>query len=92
MGNPVENERGLTLTEENVVDPKGIVQVYRDSWWWCIDGDPKRALFYGASRRHRGFAQCNTNPAIARTLGERNGYDKVAQMVQIPLAFVPWSD
>jgi hypothetical protein len=78
--------------ERNVIDPKGIVQVYRDSWFWCVEGDPKRALFYTAGRRGVGSPQCNLNQAVAQRVGENLKHDTRAQLVQIPMAFIPWED
>lgn len=74
----------------DAINPKGIVQVYRDYWWWCVDGDPTKALVYNA----RGlFApQCNRDEACARAVGTKLGHDTRAQLVQIPLAFVRWRD
>lgn len=78
------------FVERNVVDPSGIVQVYKNFWWWCIDGDPKRAIFYRLTPRSTGSPQCNSNESIARGVGEKLGYPEGAQLIHIPLAFVPW--
>jgi hypothetical protein len=84
---PVNEE---DFKERNVVDPSGIVQVIKNYWWWCVDGDPARALFYAPRRSEIGSPQCNQSEAIARRVGESLGHDKRAQMVQIPLALSPW--
>ena len=76
----------------NVIEPKGIVQVYRDFWWWCLDGDPSRALFYRPRKRGCGSPQCNSSEAVVRKVGEGLGHDKRAKLIQIPLAFVPWEE
>lgn len=76
----------------DVTDPKGIVQVYRDYWWWCKNGDPKHAMFYRPRSRGYGSAQCNSSKACAEGVGVQLGYPDVAQLIQIPLAFVPWED
>jgi hypothetical protein len=76
----------------DVTDPKGIVQVYRDYWWWCKDGDPKLAMFYRPWNRGYGSAQCNSNKVCAEVVGKSLGYESIASLVQIPLAFVPWED
>lgn len=78
--------------ERNVIDPKGIVQVYRDYWWWCVDGDAKRALFYSPRKKGVGSAQCNHSQAVAAHVGNNLGHDMRAQLIQIPLAFSPWED
>lgn len=78
--------------ERNVVDPKGIVQVMKDYWWWCVDGDPTRALFYAPRRSEIGSPQCNQVEAVSRRVGENLGHDKRAQLVHIPVAFSPWED
>jgi hypothetical protein len=75
--------------ERNVLDTNGIVQVFRDYWWWCIEGDPKRALFF-CMLRGIGSPQCNLKREIAEAIGERLGHNKCAKLVQIPLALVPW--
>lgn len=74
----------------DVVNPQGIVQVYRNYWWWCVDGDPTKAIFYKTSSRSPGHAQCNSNKEIAQGVGDKQPYPVGAQLVQIPLAFVPW--
>lgn len=78
----------------NVIDPKGIVQVYKNYWWWCEDGDPTKALFYKATEKWRstGAPQCNANEDIARSIGARLNYGENIKLVQIPLAFEPWED
>lgn len=80
------------FVERNVVDPSGIVQVYKNYWWWCVEGDPTRAIFFvrGRSSRDIGSAQCNHSQEIAQAVGEKMDYSTWAQLVQIPLAFVPW--
>jgi hypothetical protein len=80
----------MDYVERNVVEPKGIVQVHRDYWFWCVDGDPKRALFYTGGRRGYGHPQCNSSQTTAQRVGESLKHDTRAQLVQIPLAFVPW--
>ena len=76
--------------ERNVVEPKGIVQVFRDHYWWCVDGDPKRALFFSPNKRGDGSPQCNCVQAIAQSIGESLGHVNTAKLVFISLAFVPW--
>ncbi len=77
----------------NVVDPSDVVQVYKDFWWWCLDGDPTKAIFYKCNIRGGiGSPQCNSNKEIAETVGKRLKHNERAQLIQIPLAFVPWRD
>lgn len=82
----------LDYTERNVVDPSGIVQVFCDYWWICAEGDPKRAMFYTRGRGV-GSPQCNANKAIMETLATPlRAYGAAVEIIQIPLAFVPWED
>lgn len=70
---------------------KGIIQVYENRWWWCVDGLPEKAIFYrGAnSRRYPGSPQCNGDWRISeRIVPPHSG----AQLVFIERAFVPWED
>ena len=78
--------------ERNVVDPKGIVRVMRDYWWWCVGGEPTRALFYAPRRSELGSPQCNSNEIVARKVGTSLGHDMRAELIKIPLAFSPWED
>lgn len=78
--------------ERNVVEPSGIVQVYRDYWWWCVEGDPTRALFYAPHKKETGSPQCSISEAVVRSVGGTLGHDKRAQLVKIPLAFAPWEE
>ncbi len=81
----------MKYIEFDVVNPDGIVQVYRDYYWWCIDGDPRRALFFGNSIKE-GRPQCNYNEDLAKYIGLKLGHDKIAKLIQIHLAFVPWEN
>ena len=76
----------------DVITPEGIVQVHRDFWWWCEGGDPTKALFYRPGKRGSGAPQCNLDPVLAKSVGERLGHDQRAELIQIPLAFVPWEE
>ena len=75
----------------NVIDPEGVVAVYRDHWWWCVDGDPTKALFYRGHWRI-GTPQCNSNKKVSEMIGAKLGYHEFASLIQIPLAFVPYED
>ena len=75
----------------DVTNPRGVVRALRDHWWWCIDGEPSKAVFYiGRGRGLRvGSPQCNSNRAITERIPvpfER------ASIYQIPVAFVPVED
>jgi len=78
--------------ERNVVEPTGVVQVYRDFWWWCAEGDPKRALFYVRDVRDVGLPQCNLSREICKSRERRlrRGSSHPVTLVQIPFAFEPW--
>lgn len=89
MDSELDRSRYIT---HNVLDPTGIVQVYKDYWWWCVDGDPKKALFYRPGRRGFGSPQCNSNKTISERVGKNLGHDKRAQLIQIPVALSPWED
>ena len=82
--------------ERNVIDPTGIVQVYRDYWWWCVNGDPTRAIFYimGFGQREIGSPQCNANKSVCEIVNANNhmNYPEGTELIQIPLAFVPWKN
>jgi hypothetical protein len=88
MNSSTENRE--KYVEYNAIDPTGIVQVYRNYYWWCVDGDPKRALLYKPHRSQIGAPQCNANETLARAVGERLQHDKYAMLVKLKLAFAPW--
>lgn len=76
----------------DVTDPRGTVRVLRDHWWWCVDGDPRKAIFYVGrpnSRRHVGSPQCNSNRAITERITTPF---ETASVCQIPIAFIPVED
>jgi hypothetical protein len=74
----------------DVTDPKGVVRVLRDKWWWCVDGDPRKAVFFigrgRLARRHVGSPQCNSNRWITERI--TTPFES-AVVTQIQLAFVP---
>ncbi len=86
MAIPAEHYRTI-----DVLEPKGIVQVYNDRWWWCVDGKPEKAVFYfGRNKRnYPGSPQCNGNKAISEKIPVSI---ENAQLVFVPRAFVPWED
>lgn len=75
----------------DVLEPKGIVQVYDNRWWWCLDGDPRKAIFYHGrdKRRYPGSPQCNGNKSISERIPVP--FDNAA-LVFVPRAFVPWKE
>lgn len=74
----------------DVTDPRGVVRVLRDRWWWCVDGDPRKAVFYIGrgrfARRHVGSPQCNGNRLITERIPVPF---ESASIVLVPIAFVP---
>jgi hypothetical protein len=72
----------------DVTDPRGVVRVLRDHWWWCLDGDHQRAVFYiGRTKRPRaGSPQCNSNRSITERI--KVPFEQ-AVIRRIPIAFVP---
>lgn len=66
---------------KDITTPKSGLEVYKDKFWLCEGGDPKKALFYGAS------PQCNSDKRIqerALALSPVN-----TQIVFMETAFVP---
>ena len=74
----------------DVTVAKGVVRVIKDHWWWCVNGDAKKAVFYVARRpRDIGSPQCNTSRWLAeRIMPSLPG----ALLVKIETAFVPHRD
>jgi hypothetical protein len=77
----------------DVTSPVGVVRVLRDRWWWCLDGDPRKAVFYiGRGRfasRRAGSPQCNGNKAITERIPVPF---PSAVVCHVPIAFVPVED
>lgn len=46
----------------DITDPRAGRIVMKNSYWCCINGDPKQALFYGTS------PQCNRNKAVIESI------------------------
>lgn len=73
----------LKFNEIDVTEPVSGRTVYRGAYWVCVEGDPKRALFYGSS------PQCNTNKSIVeRNLNTLYKGLKVSALF-IDIAYVP---
>lgn len=68
----------------------GSVRVIRNHWWWLIDGDPSKAVFYvGTGWRTRWSPQCNTDRRIVDSLGVPF---EGAKVTFVPIAFAPRSE
>ena len=76
------------LTTRDVTEAEAGLTVYTDSWWLCVDGDPKQALFFGKS------PQANSKERLAKHILETNSlYDGMnLKVTHIPVAFVPPRD
>lgn len=74
----------LVYNTKDVTTAKAGLEVYKDSYWLCEDGDPKKALFWGKS------PQCNRNKGIVeRGLNNLPDVPIGAQIVFVETAFVP---
>jgi hypothetical protein len=75
----------------DVTNQRGTVRVIRDHYWWCLDGDHERAVFYiGRTKRARvGSPQCNSNRMITERIV--TPFEQ-AIICKIPIAFVPVED
>lgn len=73
---------------KDVTEPKDGLVVYKDAHWLCVNGDPKRALFYGNS------PQCNRNVKVSEWTLKQDQYAKRGdlQIIYIETAFVPQSN
>lgn len=77
-----ENYRIIDVTE-----PHGTVRAIRNHWWWLIDGDARKAVFYvGKGWRTAWSPQCNTDRRIVDGLGVPF---ENAKVTRLPLAFAP---
>lgn len=75
----------LKFNTKDVTEPKEGLVVYKDAYWFCVDGDPKQALFFGK------FPQCNKNKNVQDWMMKQDQYAKQGnlQIVLIETAFVP---
>lgn len=71
------------FSTQDVVTPKnGVYKVYVNYYWWCEDGDPKKAIIF------KGFApQCNSDRRILE--GSNPPYTG-CEIVKIPVAYREW--
>lgn len=76
--------------ERDVTEPMNGAIVKRNHWWLCVDGDPKRALFYKVSSYKVSFSapQCNTDKRIVESLNEMEN----VKATFIAIAYVPSRD
>ena len=74
----------ITYKEVTIVEPLAgqVVRVMPPMFYWCREGDPKRALFYNHS------VQGNRDGRICEIVGERLKY-KNASIVFLERAFIP---
>jgi hypothetical protein len=69
----------------------GVVQIFKNFWFMCADGDPKRALVY------KGFAlQCNADERVMNHVYSQQTIDLFAKegieikIVRLPMAYRKW--
>lgn len=73
----------------DVTSPRGVVRVLRDHWWWCINDNPSKAVFYVGVKRKSMSPQCNRDRRIVERIPVPF---ETATICQIPIAFVPHED
>lgn len=73
------------FTTKDITTPKSGLVIYTTSYWLCVDGDPKQALFYGES------PQCNKDKRICEHLLRSGSYAGRIdlQITYVETAFVP---
>jgi hypothetical protein len=69
----------------DVTNPRGFVRVIRDHWWWCLDGDPTRAVIYVGKKKTFHSPQCNSHRSIVERIAVPF---ESAVVCHVPLAFV----
>lgn len=75
----------------NIVTHPGnaIVRTGKDTWVWCVDGKPEKAVFYcGESKRHNSL-QGNSDKRIAERIVPAL---QDIELVLVPQFFIPWRD
>lgn len=73
---------------------EGLVIIAKDHWWLCVDGDPKKAVFWSRDKIInicKMRAQCNQDKRIVEHLKQRFGMYDDFHIVQIPAACYPTS-
>lgn len=70
----------------DITEPKEGLVVMMDRWWLCVEGDPKRAMFFDNS------PQCNRIKKIAehnhRVIRYPEGFTNI-QTIFVEMAYVP---
>lgn len=81
------NKLNKHFNTKDVTEPESGLVCYTKSWWTCVDGDPKKALFYGDS------PQCNKDKRICEHLLKGDLYKGMSvSIVFINVAYVPQRD
>jgi hypothetical protein len=94
------NEIDNNYFEFNVLEPyscSNFFQVYWNRYWWCVDGDPRRAVFYYGGENDKiiqpliMYPQCHISEKTARHLLKNSALQNKEDIsiVLIPMAFVP---
>lgn len=71
------------MRELDITTPVDGKRVITDSYWCCVAGDPKRALFYDYS------PQCNKVESIVESNKERLFKGEDVQVVFVAIAYAP---
>ncbi len=77
------------FTDDSKEQNSAAMDIHKNWWWACIDGDPTKALFYKTSNYNEYYSpQCNSNEAIIKS-SVTSMYPDGWQPVQVPIAFIP---
>ena len=82
-------EARKTAQDFSIVDattPNHSDIVFKDYYFWCVDGDPKQLIVY---KRFRPVG--NQHEEVAMEFTTHKKFIKGTKLVKIPLAFVPLS-
>ncbi len=70
MTKTVTEDKLIYMPFENVLSANGIVQVYRDRYWFTHK--ERGLVFYAPDIKHkyyeRAYPQCNSNESVAKTV------------------------
>lgn len=70
----------------DITEPKDGLIVMKNRWWACIEGDPKKALFFGQGKS----PQCNSQQSIIERSIQKGLYKGfVVRSVFVETAFAP---
>jgi hypothetical protein len=76
------------FTDDSKEQNIAAMDIHKNWWWACIDGDPTKALFYKTSKYSEWYSpQCNSDSRVITSLP--GIWPESAKPVQIPLSFVP---